>query len=86
MYVKNVRRWLVPFLQRCEHQEPGSFKSLIRDYMINVAQGDLDRCLKLFQTSKADVSNLQKIEENLFEINSKSAIQKVLFFGVFPAT
>ena len=56
MYVKNVRRWLVPFLQRCQQQEQGSFESLIREYMINMAEGDLDRCLKIFQTSKADVS------------------------------
>ena len=62
MYVKNVRRWLVPFLQRCEHQEVGSFKTLIREYMINMAQGDLDRCLKIFKTSKADVSNLDRIK------------------------
>ena len=56
MYVKNVRRWLVPFMQRCEQHEPGSFKSLIREYMMNMAVGDLGRCLKIFQTSKADVS------------------------------
>ncbi len=56
MYEKNVRRWLVPFLHRCERQKQGSFNALIREYMITMAEADLDRCLKLFESSKADVS------------------------------
>ncbi len=66
MYVKNVRRWLVPFLMRCERQKPGSFKSLIREYTINMAKGDLGRCLMIFQTSKADVS---------LELQGKSGVE-----------
>lgn len=55
MYVKNVRRWLVPFLERCEKKQTESFLSLIRQYVISMATTDLSRCLKMFQTSKADV-------------------------------
>ena len=56
MYVKNVHRWLVPFLQRCDKSEPGSFLDLLRRYLVSMASTDLTLVLKMFETSKADVS------------------------------
>ena len=58
MYVKNLHRWLVPFLQQCERHEPGSAKELLHDYMISMAQDDLFRCRLICENSHLKVCKL----------------------------
>jgi hypothetical protein len=57
MYLKNVRNWLVPFLKKCEKHSPGSYYSLLKEYLVNMAQTDLTLCLQIFKASKANVSS-----------------------------
>ncbi len=66
MYAKNVRRWMVPFLQRCDKQQSGSFYSLLHDYLLDMATDDLTRCLLIFEISKADVSPHVCMQTTLF--------------------
>lgn len=47
---------MVPFLHRCEGQKEGAAKSLLREYLVNLAQRDLTLPLIIFQHSKPDVS------------------------------
>lgn len=47
---------MVPFLHRCEGQKEGAAKSLLREYLVNLAQRDLALPLIIFQHSKPDVS------------------------------
>ena len=56
MYTKNLHRWLLPFLQRCEEHNPGSSHALLREYLVTMAIEDLSLCLKVFEASKANVS------------------------------
>ncbi|XP_048258558.1 NBAS subunit of NRZ tethering complex-like isoform X1 [Haliotis rufescens] len=56
MYVKNLRRWMVPFLKQCERREAGAYTSLLHDYIITKAKTDLSLVVKIFETSKAGVS------------------------------
>ncbi|XP_046551537.1 LOW QUALITY PROTEIN: neuroblastoma-amplified sequence-like [Haliotis rubra] len=56
MYVKNLRRWMVPFLKQCERREAGSYNTLLHDYIITKAKTDLSLVVKIFETSKAGVS------------------------------
>jgi len=58
MYIKNVKRWLLPFLQRCNHTNDGCSDRLMVKYLISMAKIDLGLCLKIFRASKADVSVL----------------------------
>ncbi|XP_047429612.1 NBAS subunit of NRZ tethering complex [Mugil cephalus] len=53
-YVKDAFQWMVPFLHRCEGQEVGAAKSLLRDYLVTVAKQDLSLPLIIFQHSKPD--------------------------------
>uniref|UniRef100_A0A3Q3XCS4 NBAS subunit of NRZ tethering complex n=1 Tax=Mola mola TaxID=94237 RepID=A0A3Q3XCS4_MOLML len=53
-YVKDTFQWLVPFLHRCEGQREGAAKSLLREYLVNLAQRDLTLPLIIFQHSKPD--------------------------------
>ncbi|XP_027139762.1 NBAS subunit of NRZ tethering complex [Larimichthys crocea] len=53
-YVKDCFQWMVPFLHRCEGQEEGAAKSLLREYLVSVAQQDLTLPLIIFQHSKPD--------------------------------
>uniref|UniRef100_A0A671WBV7 NBAS subunit of NRZ tethering complex n=1 Tax=Sparus aurata TaxID=8175 RepID=A0A671WBV7_SPAAU len=46
--------WMVPFLHRCEGQKEGAAKSLLREYLVNLAQRDLALPLIIFQHSKPD--------------------------------
>lgn len=55
-YVKDIFQWMVPFLHRCEGQEEGAAKSLLREYLVSLAQRDLTLPLVIFQHSKPDVS------------------------------
>ncbi|XP_056284465.1 NBAS subunit of NRZ tethering complex isoform X3 [Pseudoliparis swirei] len=53
-YVKDAFQWMVPFLHRCEGQEEGAARSLLRDYLVSLAQQDLTMPLIIFQHSKPD--------------------------------
>uniref|UniRef100_A0A671WBN1 NBAS subunit of NRZ tethering complex n=1 Tax=Sparus aurata TaxID=8175 RepID=A0A671WBN1_SPAAU len=53
-YVKDTFQWMVPFLHRCEGQKEGAAKSLLREYLVNLAQRDLALPLIIFQHSKPD--------------------------------
>uniref|UniRef100_A0A8C5H6L0 Neuroblastoma-amplified sequence n=1 Tax=Gouania willdenowi TaxID=441366 RepID=A0A8C5H6L0_GOUWI len=53
-YVKDVFQWMVPFLHRCEGQEEGAAKALLREYLVQLAQRDLTLPLIVFQHSKPD--------------------------------
>lgn len=54
-YVKDALQWMVPFLHRCEGQKEGAAKSLLRKYLVSLAQQDLTLPLIIFQHSKPDV-------------------------------
>lgn len=58
MYSKNIRRWMVPFLQRCEQKEPSSYSRLLRDYVLTKARNDLTLVLKIFELSRPNVSTV----------------------------
>jgi len=58
MYLKNVRNWLIPFLKKCEKYDPGSYYSLMKEYLVTMAKDDLAFCLQIFKASKANVSLL----------------------------
>ena len=81
MFVKNLRRWLVPFLQRCEKQKPGCFNELICEYLVTMAKDDLSRCLKVFESSKANVSINWFIWK--FCIDKYQACRKIKILFVF---
>ncbi|XP_062267282.1 NBAS subunit of NRZ tethering complex [Platichthys flesus] len=53
-YVKDAFQWMVPFLHRCEGQTEGAAKSLLREYLVSLAQRDLALPLVVFQHSKPD--------------------------------
>uniref|UniRef100_A0A3P8P8Z5 Neuroblastoma-amplified sequence N-terminal domain-containing protein n=1 Tax=Astatotilapia calliptera TaxID=8154 RepID=A0A3P8P8Z5_ASTCA len=53
-YVKDSFQWMVPFLHRCEGQKEGSAKSLLREYLVSLAQEDLTLPLIIFKHSKPD--------------------------------
>ncbi|XP_063884338.1 NBAS subunit of NRZ tethering complex-like isoform X2 [Scylla paramamosain] len=53
-YIQNIRRWLLPFLARCEKGQPGSASSLLRAYMVATAKTDLSLPLKILQHSRPD--------------------------------
>ncbi|XP_040920271.1 neuroblastoma-amplified sequence isoform X1 [Toxotes jaculatrix] len=53
-YVKDAFQWMVPFLHRCEGQKEGAAKSLLREYLVSLAQRDLTLPLIVFQHSKPD--------------------------------
>uniref|UniRef100_A0A8C2ZSW2 NBAS subunit of NRZ tethering complex n=1 Tax=Cyclopterus lumpus TaxID=8103 RepID=A0A8C2ZSW2_CYCLU len=53
-YVKDAFQWMVPFLHRCEGQVEGAAKSLLREYLVSLAQQDLTMPLIIFQHSKPD--------------------------------
>jgi len=55
MYSKNLRKWLVPFLRQTERQTSGSYISLLRQYILNMAQSDLAKPLLIFEASKTHV-------------------------------
>ncbi|XP_020497698.2 NBAS subunit of NRZ tethering complex [Labrus bergylta] len=53
-YVKDAFQWMVPFLHRCEGQKEGAAESLLREYLVSLAQQDLTLPLIIFQQSKPD--------------------------------
>lgn len=55
-YVKDSFQWMVPFLHRCEGQKEGAAKSLLREYLVSLAQEDLTLPLIIFKHSKPDAS------------------------------
>ncbi|XP_038071968.1 neuroblastoma-amplified sequence-like, partial [Patiria miniata] len=56
MYVKNIKRWVIPFLERCEKQVPRQKKELLTQYMLSIAKEDLTNCVMIFENSKATVT------------------------------
>jgi len=56
MFIKNVQRWMMPYLRSCEKHRPGSFCALLREYLVDMATEDLTFPVLLFKASKADVS------------------------------
>lgn len=54
--MKDAFQWMVPFLHRCEGRREGAAKSLLKDYLVSLAQHDLTLPLLIFQHSKPDVS------------------------------
>lgn len=53
-YIQNIRRWLLPFLARCDKWKPGSAKRLLREYVVSTAKDDLGLPLKILQHSRPD--------------------------------
>uniref|UniRef100_A0A3P8UP13 NBAS subunit of NRZ tethering complex n=1 Tax=Cynoglossus semilaevis TaxID=244447 RepID=A0A3P8UP13_CYNSE len=53
-YVKDTFQWMVPFLHRCEGQREGAAQSLLREYLVGLAERDLALPLLIFQHSKPD--------------------------------
>ncbi|XP_070705315.1 NBAS subunit of NRZ tethering complex [Pempheris klunzingeri] len=53
-YVKDTFQWMVPFLHRCEGQQEGAAKCLLRAYLVSLGQRDLALPLMIFQHSKPD--------------------------------
>lgn len=53
-YIQNIRRWLIPFLTRCEKWKPGSAEKLLHDYIVTTAKEDLGLPLKILQHSRPD--------------------------------
>uniref|UniRef100_G3PAX7 NBAS subunit of NRZ tethering complex n=1 Tax=Gasterosteus aculeatus aculeatus TaxID=481459 RepID=G3PAX7_GASAC len=53
-YVKDATQWMVPFLHRCEGQKEGAAKSLLREYLVSLAEQDLTLPFIIFQHSKPD--------------------------------
>ncbi|KAG7161624.1 Neuroblastoma-amplified sequence-like 1 [Homarus americanus] len=53
-YIQNIRRWLLPFLARCEKWCPGSAQILLRTYVVTTAKQDLGLPLKILQHSRPD--------------------------------
>lgn len=54
--MKDSIQWMVPFLHRCEGQKEGAAKSLLREYLVSLAQEDLTLPLIIFKHSKPDAS------------------------------
>lgn len=48
-YIQNIRRWLLPFLARCDKWNPGIAKCLLREYVVSTAKDDLGLPLKILQ-------------------------------------
>jgi hypothetical protein len=57
MYTKNLRRWMIPFLQQCEQKEPMAYNQLLRDFILTKARSDLTLVLKIFEASKPNASS-----------------------------
>ncbi|CAE1234400.1 NBAS [Acanthosepion pharaonis] len=55
-YVKNIHHWLIPFLKRCERNDPHAYMTLLKNYMTNMAKDDLTLPLKIFEASKSNLS------------------------------
>ncbi|KAJ8029007.1 Neuroblastoma-amplified sequence [Holothuria leucospilota] len=57
LYVKNVKRWILPFLKRCEAKTPGVQDELLHAYILSTAKDDLSYCLRIFENCKEGVPN-----------------------------
>ena len=57
MYVKSVRRWVVPFLTKLEAEQTGSYERLLSELLITSAKTDLNPCRLVFEASKSHVSS-----------------------------
>ncbi|KAL3866901.1 hypothetical protein ACJMK2_044151 [Sinanodonta woodiana] len=57
MYSKNLHKWLIPFLKQCERRSPGTYNTLLRDYIVTMAKTNLTLPLKIFEASKINLPN-----------------------------
>ena len=57
MYSRNLHRWMVPYLQRCEQRDPGAYDRLLRDFILTRARNDLSAVIKIFEASKPSASS-----------------------------
>eukprot|EP00057_Strongylocentrotus_purpuratus_P023613 XP_011678087.1 PREDICTED: neuroblastoma-amplified sequence [Strongylocentrotus purpuratus] len=51
-YVKDMKRWVIPFLQRCEEDSPGTRVTLTEEFMLSLAKEDLCKCQLILENSK----------------------------------
>ncbi|RDD46288.1 Neuroblastoma-amplified sequence [Trichoplax sp. H2] len=70
-YVSNFKCYVLPYLHRLEIYEPGSYDSVIRQYLIEEAKQDLSYCQLIFQHSK--VGSTSPIIPNIFSAISIAA-------------
>ncbi|XP_064620288.1 NBAS subunit of NRZ tethering complex-like [Lineus longissimus] len=68
MFEKNMHRWLVPFLERCDRLNPGSGSDLMRSYLVDLAITDLTLCCKVFENSRSH--QRQPVIKNEYELMS----------------
>ncbi|XP_077988543.1 NBAS subunit of NRZ tethering complex-like [Glandiceps talaboti] len=57
MYIKNVKNWMIPFLQRCERRNKGAAMKIMREYLITLAKEDLTFPMLIFENSREDKPN-----------------------------
>jgi hypothetical protein len=48
-FIDDLKRFLLPFLLRCEQEAAGSRKQLLHDYLIHLSSQDLSLPRKLFE-------------------------------------
>ncbi|CAH1796434.1 unnamed protein product [Owenia fusiformis] len=69
MYLKNIQRWMVPFLKRCDKQTPGDYNTILKQFLLDMAIEDLEHCSKVFECSKPDYPNpVINEEESLMQL------------------
>ena len=56
MYVKSMRRWVVPYLNKLEMKDKGSYERLLSQLLTSCAKTDLNPCRLVFEASKSHVS------------------------------
>ncbi|CAI9734159.1 neuroblastoma-amplified sequence-like [Octopus vulgaris] len=56
-YIKNIYSWLIPFLKRCEKNDPHAYMNLLKQYLMDVAKEDITLPLKVFEASKSNLSS-----------------------------
>ena len=56
MFIKNLRKWVLPFLKQQELKVTGSYFSLLRQYMLEMAAEDLTYVELIFKENRLDVS------------------------------
>lgn len=47
----------MPYLQRCEAQDPGAYDRLLRDFILTRSHSDLSKVVQIFEASKPSVAD-----------------------------
>ncbi|GAB1605191.1 neuroblastoma-amplified sequence-like [Argonauta hians] len=55
-YIKDIYSKLIPFLKRCEQNDPHAYMNLLKQYLMDIAKEDLTLALKVFEASKSNLS------------------------------